>query len=80
MLQCRYCNSAYNLAMAPTVLTPFSPSLPPSLLPSFQELSHHFGAEVAPGEKREYGKAMVSRAKVGREGGREEGKGVGKGY
>ncbi|KAM3568736.1 hypothetical protein VYU27_009144 [Nannochloropsis oceanica] len=28
-----------------------------------QELSHHFGAKVAPGEKREYGKAMVSRAK-----------------
>jgi len=38
-------------------------------------MSHHFGAKVAPGEKREYGKAMVSRAKVRREegGGRREG-------
>jgi len=53
------------------------PSLPPPFLPFFQELSHHFGAKVAPGEKREYGKAMVSRAKVGREGGREGGREVG---
>ena len=38
-------------------------------------MSHHFGAKVAPGEKREYGKAMVSRAKVRREGGSEGGEG-----
>ena len=35
--------------------------MPNPMLVSFQELAHVFGGKVAPGLKREYGKASVSR-------------------